>query len=285
MKFDIVIGNPPYNRGIDIDFVALGYSLSSMFCSMITPAKWQTAEVDQRVTSNMAYCEFQTRLVPYIRELCFFPCCKDIFDIFQVDGIVYFVMDKHRHDTAVVHNKCRSLEILNSTATRSIVHRESLLNAGQEIYEYVFSRCGKHFELPNIHYGDKYTVWLVDQCPGGCFSTVVKNKQTLFIGRCTIVSSNGNYEPVSTEIKAFSSNSIDECFSFKSWLQSKFTQFFVAMNQNKVKGNFNPEGLRFVPAPPNGLFDHIYTDEELYKHFGLTDEHIAIIESVVKSRD
>lgn len=39
MKFDVVIGNPPYNRGIDIDFVKLGFDLSKQYTVMITPAK------------------------------------------------------------------------------------------------------------------------------------------------------------------------------------------------------------------------------------------------------
>lgn len=285
MKFDIVIGNPPYNHGIDMDFIAVGYSLSAVCCCMIAPAKWQTSDDRQSIASRTTYGEFRHSFVPHIREIYFFPCCKDVFDILQVDGIAYFVMDKHRHDKVIVHNRSWSVPILNSTMSRSIVHRESLLNAGQVIYEHVFSTGGKHFELPDVRPWYKYTVWLVDQCPGGCFATVVKNKQTLFIGRCTIVSSDDNYEPVSTEIRAFSSNSLDECLSFKSWLQSKFTQFFVAMNQSKVSGNFNADGLRFVPAPPNGLFDHEYTDEELYRHFGLTAAHIAVVESVVKSRD
>lgn len=49
MNFDVVIGNPPYNRGMDLDFVHKGFLISTQYTCMITPAKWQTAEADQKV--------------------------------------------------------------------------------------------------------------------------------------------------------------------------------------------------------------------------------------------
>lgn len=42
------------------------------------------------------------------------------------------------------------------------------------------------------------------------------------------------------------------------------------------------EVWKFVPAPE--VFDHIFTDDELYKKYDLTDEEITIIESVIKER-
>lgn len=42
--------------------------------------------------------------------------------------------------------------------------------------------------------------------------------------------------------------------------------------------------FRFVPAPPSGKFDHIYTDAELYKAFNLPQKYIDVIEAVVKER-
>ena len=44
----------------------------------------------------------------------------------------------------------------------------------------------------------------------------------------------------------------------------------------------NDETWRFVPKPE--AFDHIFTDQELYKKYNLTDEEINIIESVIKER-
>ena len=39
MKFDAVMGNPPYNIDTDIDFVDLGYKLSTNITAMIAPPK------------------------------------------------------------------------------------------------------------------------------------------------------------------------------------------------------------------------------------------------------
>lgn len=46
----------------------------------------------------------------------------------------------------------------------------------------------------------------------------------------------------------------------------------------------NDNTFKFVPAPPSGKFDHIYTDEELYKEFNLPQKYIDVIESVIKER-
>ena len=52
MNFDVVVGNPPYNRGMDLDFVRGGWNLSNRWVSMITPAKWKTADANQNIASE-----------------------------------------------------------------------------------------------------------------------------------------------------------------------------------------------------------------------------------------
>lgn len=86
----------------------------------------------------------------------------------------------------------------------------------------------------------------------------------------------------------FSSDDIDECKSFTSWLTTKFTRFFVAINLSKLNNILTDDYFRFVPAPPptasGNPWDHIYTDKELYDYFKISPEHQEVIEAVIKER-
>lgn len=72
--------------------------------------------------------------------------------------------------------------------------------------------------------------------------------------------------------------------SFVSWIYSKFTRFFLVPNISKLNNIQTNHCFRFVPAPPTGKFDHIYTDEELYEAFDLPQKYRDVIESVIKER-
>lgn len=61
----------------------------------------------------------------------------------------------------------------------------------------------------------------------------------------------------------FETDSLLECQSFMAWINTKFTRFFLMPNIRRLTGIFTDACFRFVPAPPSGKFDHIYTDEEL----------------------
>ena len=76
-------------------------------------------------------------------------------------------------------------------------------------------------------------------------------------------------------------NTYKEAESFISYINTRVVRFLVFLNAFTV-GVINDETWRFVPDP--GKFDHIFTDEELYKKYNLTPEEINIIESVIKER-
>lgn len=293
LDIGVVIGNPPYNNGADIDFIDKGFELSKNFTVMITPAKWQTQDDNQRITSKMTYGQFRRKIVPYIREIVFFPCCKDIFNILQVDGITYFIVDKVKHSKCYIHTKSKWFNCLESSEFRSIQNRETLINIGNKIVEHL----GEYnsFKFPEIHGDKKYTIYMNTQAPGGQLSTLESKRKTLFIGNAYIKETSKIYSKCfkNTTIPVFESNDINECNYFLSWIWSKFTQFFCFINQSKLTGILTNDCFRFVPEPTvldiggnrvPGKFDHTYTDDELYKTFNLPQKYIEIIEEIIKER-
>lgn len=144
VKFDVVVGNPPYNKGMDIDFVNMGYELSKQFTCMITPAKWQTAEANQRISSQMSYGQFREKLVPHMSYVCFYPNASDVFNIGLKGGITYFVLDKEYNNNETVIRNCLTKQpLFNSIKKRSLSPSTTLFNIGDEIVAY----CGGGVQL------------------------------------------------------------------------------------------------------------------------------------------
>ena len=69
----------------------------------------------------------------------------------------------------------------------------------------------------------------------------------------------------------------DECVNMLQFLKTRFVRALVAMvtaTQHLSKANF-----RFVPLQD---FTRKWTDKDLYAKYGITDEEIAFIESMIK---
>ena len=306
MKFDVVIGNPPYNRGMDIDFVNLGYELSTKYCCMITPAKWQTAEADQKIASKMSYGEFRKKIVPHMSHIVFYPDCFDLFDIQQKEGIAYFLLNKNNNtEVCNVKNYSKLQPKIDSNSDRNILHGETLWNIGYNVitsiepyknYKFKKTLDGKYkvYTGRNFSHGGGHLSSgggnIKGTGTGGYMFTTQGNLNCVSNSR--IVGIEG-FETQKYTTCTFSSDDIKECESFISWLNTKFTRFFVLIALGSRDVQFTDYGFRFVPAPTvldtngnriPGKFDHIYTDEELYKTFNLPQEYIDVIEAVIKER-
>jgi len=286
MKFDVVVGNPPYNKGMDLDFVKLGFDLCTKYCVMITPAKWQTAADDQRVASKtINYKEFREKLVPHMSKVVFYPRAADVFDIRQVDGITYYRIDKNTmYDKCIVENRCTYYKIYNSTVSRSITGRQSLLNIGNEIIDYINSvyKIDSSTQLRFIKndYSKKFKVVAVTKIPG--FLNGFQKETPSYI--TSIYTIEEDFKQKADREVLFSSNIKSECESFISYMYTRVVRFLYFCNISKLSAPYTDDCFRFVPAPPSGKFDHIYTDEELYKAFNLPQKYIDVIEAVIKER-
>jgi len=293
MKFDVVIGNPPYNKGMDLDFVNRGFDLCDKYCVMITPAKWQTAADDYQgcASKTIDYKGFREKLVPHMSKVVFFPDATDIFNIGLVDGITYFILDKEIHEKCEVINKSRLQKNFNSREIRSIRNRETLHNIGNEIINYISPYTKFSIEKMKQTNG-RYALWINNRLVisgngHDCKTCLLSNVDgSVLVTGMTEIKDSTIDDKASSSIreKVFSSNEIQECESMESWINTKFTRFFIAVNISKMSGILCDDCFRFVPAPPSGKFDHIYTDEELYKAFNLPQEYIDVIEAVIKER-
>ena len=281
MKFDVVIGNPPYNKDIYLDFVTLGHTLASKYDCWITPAKWQAKE-------TLKDREFRNRIVPYIRSLIFYPSCSDIFEIKIVDGITIYLADKEKHEKITIENKCMYQKLLESTQIRSIRNQESLLNALNDVIETI-NKSGTIYKPMSIEHLNKAGAYMVY---GNKNISGSRGKPGIYQAIGTISYASGNskvlgYTAINRDLFTtadtiwMTSDNIEECRSFESWIQTKFVQFclFGWISTRTINSDAS---FRKVPAPE--AFDHIFTDEELYKKYNLTDEEINIIESVIKER-
>lgn len=308
MNFDVIIGNPPYNKGMDLDFVDMAYQMSKQYVSMITPAKWQTAEVEQKITSkHLTYGYFRNTYVPHMSHVCFYPDCLDVFGISQADGISWYLIDKNNtyEDKCKVVNKSKLQPLVNSETTRDITKQQSLWNIGQEIVEYLGEY--KKYKIEQVTNRKEYTINInkqLRQSLSGAWDWENGGIRQEFIGKGGYIFSQKGHDigvidkirvlkkgidsSSGTSMNVFTSDDIEECKSFYTWINSKFTRFFILINLSSLT-ILNNNTFRFVPAPitkEDGTYNWSikYTDELLYKHYNIPQKYIDIIESIIKER-
>ena len=131
MKFDVVIGNPPYNNQIYKKFILVGDKLSSNMNVMITPASWSDTkdEVSEMLKEKCKY-------------ITYYPDTYDCFDIKQFGGITWFVCIKNSNQECEIINKWKANDIHNNTRYGSINAKNGevcLLNGAYSIIEKVLN--------------------------------------------------------------------------------------------------------------------------------------------------
>lgn len=313
MKFDVVVGNPPYNNDLYIPFVKLGKYISNQYILMITPAKWQGKDdKDNKFIRN--------EIEKHSSKVVYYQDARELFDIAEIDGIQYYLIDKlSTYNTQIIINKFRGSEnskvrricgVLNNNAYKII---EKLCNFNKIVVDY----NSNHYKLKKSEIDEAlYDFQSRDNCRllkiyssskvlDGMIpiSIVHANKhdidryrviQNEMLGYSFFYDKDGkiigspDYKILSPDIVCTSHycvyrsfNNLDEAQSMLSYLNTKLVRFLTSMTLTGTTTQ-KKEFWRFVPDPGN--FDHIFTDEELYKKYSLTDDEISLIESVIKER-
>ena len=294
MKFDVVIGNPPYNRGMDLDFVNLGYELSTKYCCMITPAKWQTGVTDSSLASkSINYEQFREKIVPHMSHVVFYPNATELFDILGNTGITYFLLDKDRHEKCSVENRFSCFpEYYNSIEQREISNGKTLCNIGQKVIDCIDYSNGTFTYIRKNSSSKAWVAWGTAAMPMFLHYKPGSNIPHYMLADLKVENSK-DLKLSNDSFIFFESDSKEECESFVSYVYTRLVRFLISCNIGLYKGWNKQSTFKFVPAPTvldangnrvPGKFDHIYTDEELYKTFNIPQEYIDALGAVIKER-
>lgn len=320
MKFDVIIGNPPYQLNVGIEkkdfaiaiyhkFIQQAKKLNPDYLVMITPSRW--------FSGGRGLDDFRDEMLndSRLREIHDFPNAADCFPGVEIKGGVnYFLWDKSYNGDCLIRTYLNGE--LSSEMKRPLKENGSDVFIKMNEMIPIFHKVRKHNELS---FGSLVSV----QTPFGLLSSLKNYKKQPFNG-CIEVYLNGgkgyiyqsqitkNFDLVN-EYKIYITKSYgagegfphqilnkpfigepntcctqtylaigafqnrEECKNAISYIKTKFFRFMVLMKKNTqdaMRGVYE-----FVPMQD---FSKPWTDEELYKKYGLSEDEIAFIEKMVR---
>ncbi|GGZ86397.1 Eco57I restriction-modification methylase domain-containing protein [Novosphingobium arvoryzae] len=321
MQFDVIIGNPPYqmtggaggtsDSSIYHLFVEQAMRLEPRYVSMVIPSRW--------MAGGRGMDEFRAEMLSCgkLAEIVDYPVSKDVFPNVEVKGgICYFLWDNEHSGSTnvtmirgeeVVGPVARSLnefdvfvrdprgaEILRKVQQQAepsiieILTGDTPFGIATNFEDYRKAQSHADVELHLVKQG-KRSVGYIER------STVKKNAHLIdlwkvlapkagsdggqkipdvVLGKPMIVAPNS----ICTQtFVAFWVETESEAKSLYSYYGTKFFRFLVSLRK------ITQDALRGTYAwAPMQQWDRIWTDDALYKKYGLTQAQIDYIEAVIK---
>jgi hypothetical protein len=294
MKFDVVIGNPPYQRSTSkthklwVEFLKKSILLSKNYVAFVTPSLLFTGnskrikDLREQVISKITYCDFDVNKFFNVSEdICFYilkPHGENNLDV-EVkmkngviekqsvsQGTLY-----HSKDGEIVKNIIKKIEekdlpkwelISDISNTDGYNTVKNLLNQGtiSEVmndeypYEFVHSGNQRYFTRNPSIFGNGLKVVLN-------FSSTYEN---MFV-------TNG---VLGKQVEGIMVENMEDANKIIRILTSKIFKFYI---KKEKSGGFN-SGIFKLPKLD---INKIWSDENLYNLFDLTEQEINYIESNV----
>lgn len=321
MQFDVIIGNPPYqmtgggggtnDSSIYHLFVEQAFKLEPRFVSMVIPSRW--------MAGGRGMDDFRSDMLSSSKlvELVDYPVSKDVFPGVEVKGgICYFLWDsqhngqtnftsvrgeeiigpsvRNLNEFDVFVRDSRAVDILHTVQAKLEPSIIEILTAdtpfgiatnfedysevgGPDTVALHIVKRGKRSVVHLKRSGIRKNAHLIDfwkVLTPEAGSDGGQKIPDVVLGKPSIAAPGS----VCTQsFLAFWVNSEDEAKSLQSYLTTKFFRFLVSLR--KITQHALRSTYTWVPKQ---TFDRIWTDEQLYKKYGLTQEQIDYIEASIK---
>lgn len=315
MKFDVIVGNPPYQledgghgdsaSPIYHKFVEQAKKLNPRFLSMIIPSRW--------FAGGKGLDEFRSAMLgdKRITKLVDYPVASNVFPgVKVIGGICYFLWERDAQGPCSITTRMNDAE---DTASRHLDEYDIFVrfNRAIPILKKVLARgypnlsntvsSRKPFGLPttsrpsgkgSVHFYANKTVGLITHSAIPLGKDMVGKWKVLLSMAYGEGGESREYprqimgkpivaEPPSacseTYIVVGKFESRAEAENLAAFLRTRFLRFLVGLRKNTQ--HLTKDRFSFVPALPMAK---TWTDERLYTHFGITQEEVAFIESIVR---
>lgn len=320
MKFDVIIGNPPYQlssneEGIQATplynkFVVQAKKLNPRFLIMIIPARWYAGGMGM---NDFRHEMLNDNRIRYIHD---FPKSRDCFSGVDIaGGVCYFLWEKDSCGICTIVNQIgdkitTSKRFLNEfpifirdNIGVGIIHKifaidkETLTELVLPISPYGLStsvRGDKNKKKGSVTLYSSAGISYIDK-------TIISNKELIdkykvAIGqlnpdRAGVNNASDGKMNVTTKVMIQRPNEVTtatylvlgsfktekEALNYASYIKCKFSRFLIQLTLSSM--HITRSNFQFVPLQD---FTRPWTDEELYAKYGLTDEEIQFIESMIR---
>ena len=320
MKFDVIIGNPPYQLNVGVEkenyaialyqkFVEQAKKLNPRFLTMVIPARWYAG--------GRGLDDFREEMLndSRIRKIVDYPNAVDCFPGVDIaGGVCYFLWDRDNKGTCEI--KTFKGNQIVSTMTRNLLEDDGdtfiRFNEAIPILRKIKSKNEKTFDS-----------LVSPQTPFGLTSTFKDFKSKPFDGSVSLHTSSGIGYVTKEQIprnhqwikswkvyisKAYGErgsypylflgkpflgkqntcctqtylmlgpfNNKTESENVMSYIRTKFFRFCIMLKKNTQDAMRDKYSI--VPIQD---FSETWTDEKLYKKYGLDESDIAFIDSMIR---
>ena len=321
MQFDVIIGNPPYQMkggaGGSSDssiyhlFVEQALKLEPRYAVFVTPSRW--------MAGGRGLDDFRSQMLNggHLRSLTDFQDSGEAFPGVQIKGgICYFLYDAERKGTCTVTRVAGGVE--HSQPNRSLEEFDVFIRDERALGILRKVLAGKEPSVVDLVSGDtpfgiatnfqdwsekiatgKIALHLINRTKRAVGyverSLIRKNVDVIDVWKVLVPKAYGAGETyphqiLGKEIVASPPSACTQSYlvvspfkteraakSFASYYHTRFFRFLVSLRK------ITQDALRSTYSwVPQQAWDRDWTDEMLYKKYGITDEEIAFINSMIR---